>query len=317
MDCTICHAPSTVFLTNLTDQRYTYLQYQYTLRQCSQCKLIFIAPQPSMAQLFEHYPDDYYVGYTKPVVAHSKRKQFLLHTIAKQYFGYGKPSALLKTILYPLYFKAPWLPTYVKNGRILDVGCGPGMRLNLFTSLGWQVEGIEPHEPSVQVARSQGYTVHHGVLDQTNLPEKHYNAIYLSHVFEHLPDPHVSLAKIGRLLNHGGELILIVPNSNSLGRKLLKQRWPMLDVPIHLYHFNAQNLRTLLSLHHFKIKHIYHNEFLQYSFLGFLGLYRWPEQSFTRKLSNHLALALSLLLSPWVQFLKISDCLVVRAQLCA
>jgi hypothetical protein len=52
---------------------------------------------------------------------------------------------------------------------------------------------------------------------------------------------------VAKLLTPGGELLIVVPNFNSLERKMYGSKWPWLDVPVHLYHFESASLARLVE----------------------------------------------------------------------
>ena len=47
---------------------------------------------------------------------------------------------------------AMWLP-WRPGGRLLEIGCGNGDRLDLFQELGWKVAGIEPDPSAALLAQ--------------------------------------------------------------------------------------------------------------------------------------------------------------------
>jgi SAM-dependent methyltransferase len=52
-----------------------------------------------------------------------------------------------------------------KPGRLLDVGCGGGHFLEVAKNRGWEVTGIEPVEPLVEIAKKNGLNVFPGTID--------------------------------------------------------------------------------------------------------------------------------------------------------
>jgi SAM-dependent methyltransferase len=136
-----------------------------------------------------------------------------------------------------------WAP----QGRLLDVGCGSGMWLLLVAQMGWRVEGVDFDEQSVNLARQQGLSVHLGSLEQQNFPSESFDALALSHVIEHVPDPVRTLTECARILKPGGQLVLYTPNASSLGHRLFKQHWRGLEPPRHLHLFGPASMRTLMG----------------------------------------------------------------------
>jgi SAM-dependent methyltransferase len=122
-------------------------------------------------------------------------------------------------------------------GRLLDVGCGDGRRLGALRARGWQVEGQEIDRDAARSARASGFVVHVGSLPVLGLPDRHYDAITLNHVVEHLHDPVATLHECRRLLRIGGLLVVITPNARSLGHEVFGPAWRGLEPPRHLQVF--------------------------------------------------------------------------------
>ena len=123
-------------------------------------------------------------------------------------------------------------------GRVLDVGCGDGLRLSMLAERGWTVEGQEVDPAAAQAARDRrGLTVHLGNLHSLDLPAAGYDAIIMTHVLEHVHDPRALLTECRRLLAPGGVLISVSPNPASYGHARYGRSWFPLDPPRHLHLF--------------------------------------------------------------------------------
>ena len=80
------------------------------------------------------------------------------------------------------------------------------------------------------------------------------DAILLCHVIEHLAEPIEILKECLSILKPGGILIMLTPNSESLGHRLFGRNWLHLDPPRHLYLFNSSNMRRILEQTGFEIE---------------------------------------------------------------
>jgi SAM-dependent methyltransferase len=135
-----------------------------------------------------------------------------------------------------------------RPGRVLDVGCGPGLLLREFRRLGWRCEGTELSEASAERARRLAAArVHVGALTTLHLPGARFDAIVLWHVLEHLPDPARVLAEVARLLRPGGVALIGVPNFGSPEAGLARGGWYHLAVPRHLTHFTPGTIGRLIE----------------------------------------------------------------------
>ncbi len=134
----------------------------------------------------------------------------------------------------------------IKPGRLLDMGCGDGTRLQRFAKMGWQVEGqeIDP-EAAARATAASGAPVHCGDLRSLDLPLASYDAIVMNHVLEHVTDPGAVLRTCKTLLAPGGRLVALVPNYDSLGHRLFGRHWRGLEPPRHLFHYCPTSLACL------------------------------------------------------------------------
>ena len=149
------------------------------------------------------------------------------------------------------------------SGRwLLDVGCGDGSFLLAARDVGWNVMGTELNP---QPARDAGLDVKRGV-DQVPL-ERQFDCVTMWHSLEHMWDSNATLARIGSLLKPEGKLLIAVPDSGGFQAKIFSHRWFHLDVPRHLYHFDAGSLKFCLQSAGYAIESQWHQEF-EYDLLG-------------------------------------------------
>ena len=141
-----------------------------------------------------------------------------------------------------------------RTGRLLDVGCGNGRLLAAMRWAGWLVEGVEPDERAAAHARSLGLTVHSGTLEDAGFPASSFDAITMTHVLEHLPDPVEALQRCRELLRPGGRLWLATPNLASPGHRRYGAGWLGLDPPRHLVLMTPSSLRWSLESAGFEVE---------------------------------------------------------------
>jgi SAM-dependent methyltransferase len=131
----------------------------------------------------------------------------------------------------------------VPGGRYLDIGCGTGDMLAAMTQLGMEAEGIEPSSFGAAKAREAGLKVTCGLLHEARFPDASFDAVSMFHVLEHTEDPIEMLRECRRILKSGGELVIGVPNFDSLVFALVGKSWVGLQLPTHLQHFSPKSLR--------------------------------------------------------------------------
>jgi 2-polyprenyl-3-methyl-5-hydroxy-6-metoxy-1,4-benzoquinol methylase len=132
-------------------------------------------------------------------------------------------------------------------GRLLDVGCGDGSFLDSMRKLGWKVTGFEFDPKAALIARERfDLEVFVGQLEDISF-STNFDAITLSHVIEHVPDPRALLRRCFQLLTDGGKLAITTPNVRSIGHFLFRRSWRGLEPPRHLVLFSPESLRSILE----------------------------------------------------------------------
>jgi SAM-dependent methyltransferase len=134
------------------------------------------------------------------------------------------------------------------SARVLDIGCGNGGFLSALGELGIKnLEGTEYSEAAARrVAPRAGIKVHVGDLLDLNLPPKHYAAITMWHVLEHVRDPHATLLRCKEILKPGGQIHIALPNQDSNQARRFGKHWFHLDPPRHLHGFGPTSMVRLL-----------------------------------------------------------------------
>jgi 2-polyprenyl-3-methyl-5-hydroxy-6-metoxy-1,4-benzoquinol methylase len=101
--------------------------------------------------------------------------------------------------------------------RVLDVGCGAGDNAALLRARapGCVVHGVT--RSGAEAALAAAHLARVWVLDveaawPAELERERYDAILASHVLEHLREPSAVLARLCRLLEPGGSVLIAVPN---------------------------------------------------------------------------------------------------------
>jgi SAM-dependent methyltransferase len=134
----------------------------------------------------------------------------------------------------------------VRQGRLLDVGCGTGFFLEAARARGWDCVGVDPSPFSVDAIRSLGFEGHHGLLNEVDLPEASFDAVTLLQVVEHLLDPRELLAGCMRLLRPGGVLLIATPNPASLLARATREGFNYWIPPVHCVWYTPRTLRAVM-----------------------------------------------------------------------
>lgn len=133
------------------------------------------------------------------------------------------------------------------GGRLVDIGCGPGLLLSLARQRGYAVRGCDISPWAAQYARDRGLDVWTGDLQSARYPSDCFDVAIVNHTLEHVPEPRQFLEEVRRILAPGGVAIVGVPNFGSLMSSLMRARWAGLLPDQHLWHFTPKTLGLLLQ----------------------------------------------------------------------
>jgi SAM-dependent methyltransferase len=135
---------------------------------------------------------------------------------------------------------------HVSGGRLLDVGCGPGLLLDEARRRGFDTVGLELSRASAAHARDRlGLDVRELALEDFDAPGE-FDVVVLADVLEHLDDVLGGLDRCARLLALGGVLCVVTPDPASLTARLAGRRW-WGYVPAHTCLVPRATLRELLA----------------------------------------------------------------------
>ncbi|UCG79032.1 MAG: class I SAM-dependent methyltransferase [Nitrospirota bacterium] len=244
MTCYLCGEKGSPLYCGLNDRLFD-VPGNWDLYKCTnmKCGLMWIEPMPAKSEVWRLYREYYTHGEDEPptekanVIIRSTKRLIRL------------PYSALKRILLVTRGRKRLDLMYVgrlKPGRLLEVGCGNGDRLNKIRKLGWEVEGQDIDTKAVNYARKKhNLKIHHGELQGLLLLDSEYDAVVLNHVIEHVHDPVDLLRECHRLLKLGGRLVVVTPNINSFGANIYRVHWFGLDPPRHLYLFSMETLKKV------------------------------------------------------------------------
>ena len=218
---------------------------EYRIVRCAACRLQFVNPMPSDAELASLYPNDYYAYSGAP-----KASPWKLRT--KRLLG---------------YWQGIKEPRFEKPGRFLDIGCGSGDFVARMAQRGWDSHGVEINQQAALNGRLRGLRISAGTLQDASLAAEYFDYIRASHSFEHVTRPHETLDEIHRLLKPTGQLLLAVPNVDGLPARLFKRYWWHLCPPVHPFGYSLGTLTRLLGQHGFRVTRVVFNS----DYVGLLG----------------------------------------------
>jgi SAM-dependent methyltransferase len=202
----------------------------WILRQCKNCDVFFVLPQPRKEELARIYSGK--TGYYATAAISLEKAP-------------GSPAHFLAEILER---------AGVKGGRFLDFGCSNGHVVSGMLKLGWHAIGIDMNPETLTIARRHGLQVVLGDVEAQPFLEGAFDAINMGDILEHVISPAACLRAAKRLLRPGGVVVINTPNSDCgfARSSLFLTRavgfpWPHSEAPYHLYEFNPMSLTVLLQ----------------------------------------------------------------------
>lgn len=140
------------------------------------------------------------------------------------------------------------------HARVLDIGAGPGIALDVALRQDWETWGIEPNAWLCEQLTARGHRMLQGSFEShiaaLTTGETRFDIITLYEVLEHQPCPDEFLLACYDLLAPGGVLAVVVPNDYSPIQLAAKQRLGLqsywLAPPQHLFYFTPKTLQLCL-----------------------------------------------------------------------
>lgn len=254
--CRACGGPGATLHEGLTDRLFG-AGGAWRMARCGDpaCGLLWLDPSPLPEDLGLAYATYYTHGAGEPPRrgAREALRRWAMQGHWAGRYGYRVPLAGPKRLLAALAVRTPELREHLDRlvlmqpprpgGRALDVGCGDGRTVEALAMLGWDAEGVDFDAAAVRRAAARGLRVRAGSLEDARYPDASFDAVGMSHVIEHLPDPPATLREVRRVLRPGGQLVLATPNAASLGHRRFGRNWRGLEPPRHLQVYTAAALR--------------------------------------------------------------------------
>jgi len=194
--------------------------------KCRFCKFMYVNPRSNVRREVQN-TEEYYKQYIK--AEHAQR------------------------ILFGNRFKE--FLTQQQHGKVLDIGCATGTFLTVAQENGWEAVGIDMSEWAYNYLRKGGFnSIYQCTLEEAEFPDEYFNAVHLSHILEHIPDPGSFLIEIHRILEPKGLVIIEVPNESKFpwNYKLIQLFQPLhrpkrrMTVQ-HLSLFSPKTMRRMLA----------------------------------------------------------------------
>jgi 2-polyprenyl-3-methyl-5-hydroxy-6-metoxy-1,4-benzoquinol methylase len=188
-DISCYHCGSSEIVSEFTADRFRHVR-------CAKCNMVYVSPRLKAQTVHDSYNEEHYNHFYKIKLIPSI--DYRRNVIAK-----NKYEQIMK------YVKGP--------GSILDIGCGLGEFLSVFSEKGWECLGVEFNEFAANYAKEnfRVKVIPKSIFDFTAASGQ-YDCITLWGVLEHFTKPQDVLAKAYEILKPGGVLVLEVPSGDSV-----------------------------------------------------------------------------------------------------
>lgn len=138
------------------------------------------------------------------------------------------------------------LRRHTKGPRLLDIGFGAGDLLRMAHAYAFQVYGVDTSSALIEsLSPAFGQRLHKVHAGDAPLPWGSFDAVVLSHVLEHIPNPIALLTRIHEALNESGLLYVAVPDLESVQFRIFGGRWDAINPVAHLQYFSESSLTRL------------------------------------------------------------------------
>ncbi|MFP4323308.1 MAG: class I SAM-dependent methyltransferase [Anaerolineales bacterium] len=149
------------------------------------------------------------------------------------------------------------------SGAFLDVGAHCGFLMRLGTDR-WDMVGVEPSPLFARFAQEYfGLDVRAGLLEEVDLPPRHFDVVAMTDVLEHVGDPGPLLEQVRAVLKPDGLLYIKVPHGdwNRVKQAVLvgllrSQRFDIWDSREHVVFYTQKTLRAMLEKHGYRVRRI-------------------------------------------------------------
>lgn len=149
-----------------------------------------------------------------------------------------------------------WLP---REGKILEGGCGAGVRLLAIRAHGWDIEGVEWASETVKRAQTcrPDLPIRVGDVTDLDVPDGTYSAYISLGVVEHRYEgPEPFLKEAYRILKPGGVALISVPTLHPIRKlkaRLGRYRGLKEGHQFYQYAFSQEEFQRLLTAEGFEV----------------------------------------------------------------
>ena len=227
--CLYCGCGDLLPLYDRVRDRLGFVPGERTFLQCRRCGSALLVPQPATAELPGFYPPVY--SFTQELGGRSPLKRALSWAEYHLFFG-PQYAAQTRNVMRACGWRRG------DGKRLLDVGCGAGLRLLRFRRLGFAVHGLDVQPEMVRYLRNDlgipATCADVSALAGVAAPGS-FDLVTSFFLVEHIPDVRRMLAAAFDLLKPGGWMTATVPFVDCVQARVFGRRWiHTAEAPRHL-----------------------------------------------------------------------------------
>jgi SAM-dependent methyltransferase len=227
--CLYCQSPRAEPLFDGVHDRLHHVAGSFTFVRCLDCGSARLAPLPRPEELAAYYPPVY--SFTTDLGRQHPLRRLLARAEYRLFFG-PQYEAEARRVLAAI----GWLRG--TRGRLLDIGCGRGLRLRAFQRRGFEVVGADLQDEVVDyVRRELGIAAVSSDVEGLlrHFSRSSFDIVTAFFVLEHVTSVDVVLDRAFRLLVPGGWFVGAIPFIDSVQGRLFGRRWiNVTEAPRHL-----------------------------------------------------------------------------------
>ncbi len=272
--CQYCGGTETSPWRSGVRDRLRFASGTWTFVRCMTCGSARLDPFPRAEELGSFYPPVYGV---EPPASPRGFKGFLASLPHRLFY---QP---LLDAQYRLVLQGTGLRS--RNGlRLLDVGCGRGLRLPAFQRSGFHVVGMDFTPTYLETLRTSGIPAFCSDFEHLheNIPPASFDVVTAFHVFEHAADLRTAAEACRFALRAGGWLVVAVPLADSWQARILGHRWiGVTEAPRHVTLPTHEGMTHLLTANGFEVTRFCPDAVLNTA--GMLALSLLPSAALTNR----------------------------------
>ena len=213
------------------DYLFSYEAYniRYKLYECHNCKLEWWEPLKIIPEVYENEVFQFYEYF---------------HTgLLDELSPHHKP-----------FFK--YFP--IKEGRLLDIGCGNGIFIKEAEKIGFEVWGIDLDKKSIKVAKEKWRLKNvfnmslEDFYEYAKQNDLKFDVITFFEVLEHQDNPKRFIEIVKNLLKPGGYIAGSVPNKERLFVRIDRKIYPLDYPPHHFLYLSRNSIQHIFERFGFK-----------------------------------------------------------------